>query len=265
MADKKILVFSDIDGTLVDCTREMLDISDRTRYALKEVKKKAYLFLVTGRPKCIVPKSIMDCEPDGFVLNNGAYGELFGKEIFHRSIDKEGVNHFLNYCRAHGDDCMFMKQDHCYVESAQNQNIRDFIVSMSHDPDEILVEADTEYSDFVWLKSMTEEGRQAMEAEFSDLYNLNRQQETTFDCVAKGVSKDSTLRLLLEHIDFPYEKTYCFGDGLNDIGMMKLVDHSFAMGNARNRTKKVATETVEDVLDDGFYHTLVRLGLIDPM
>lgn len=265
MVNKKVLIFSDIDGTLVDCTRGMLDISEKTRYALKELKKKAYLFMVTGRPKCLIQKSIMECEPDGFVLNNGAYAEIEGKQIYHHPIKKEGVEDFISYCALTGDTYMFMNQDHCYVKSKQDKFVRDFITSMSHDPDEILREEKIDYGDFIWLKSMSEEKRVMIENHFAPFYSLNRQQETTFDCVAKGISKGQTLQHILKFIDFDYEETYCFGDGLNDIEMMKLCDHSFAMGNGRELAKQAASEVVDDVLDDGFYNTLVRYNIIEPM
>lgn len=263
---KKYLIFSDIDGTLLDCTRNLIEISDKTLYALQEVKKVAYLVLVTGRPKCFVTNRILSINPDGFILTNGAYAELNNEVIYRNCFNKKDIEHIKSYCKKTNDPLLLCCQDYCYTLELGNKYCEDFVTSMSKDPKKIIrVNDELESCDFVWLKSMTEEGRVNIEKEFTDEYNINRQQETTFDCVKKGVSKDNAIKEFIKKCNFDYEKTVCFGDGLNDVGMMKIVDYSFAMGNARDYTKSCAKEVAKDVLDDGFYYALVEHGIINPI
>jgi hydroxymethylpyrimidine pyrophosphatase-like HAD family hydrolase len=58
------------------------------------------------------------------------------------------------------------------------------------------------------------------------------------------------------------EDVYAFGDGLNDIEMIKGVGTGVAMGNAVEELKRHADLVTADVADDGISKALSKLGLI---
>ena len=47
------------------------------------------------------------------------------------------------------------------------------------------------------------------------------------------------------------ENIYAFGDGLNDVEMLKFVKNSVAMGNAHEEAKKVAKHVTTSVHQNG--------------
>ena len=55
-----------------------------------------------------------------------------------------------------------------------------------------------------------------------------------------------------------YENTYAFGDGINDVEMLQLVQHGIAMGNAIDELKKVASEITDTVDHDGIAKTFEK-------
>ena len=63
-------------------------------------------------------------------------------------------------------------------------------------------------------------------------------------------------------VNIKREDTYCFGDGINDLEMLKAVGHPVIMANADERIKKYGFENTNDVIDNGFYQYLVNNMLI---
>lgn len=53
-----------------------------------------------------------------------------------------------------------------------------------------------------------------------------------------------------------------FGDGGNDISMLKFVRIGVAMGNAGDNVKEVADFVTEDVDNDGVEAALIHFGLL---
>ena len=79
----KKIIFCDIDGTIIDGSRGMLKISDKTKYAVEQLKKDNYFFIASGRCKALLNQDIIDLNPSGFVLCNGAYTE-YNKQMIHQ-------------------------------------------------------------------------------------------------------------------------------------------------------------------------------------
>ena len=53
-----------------------------------------------------------------------------------------------------------------------------------------------------------------------------------------------------------FDITYCFGDGLNDVDMLKEADVGVAMGNACDALKQVSNVVIGRVDEDGIYYYL---------
>ena len=80
--------------------------------------------------------------------------------------------------------------------------------------------------------------------------------------IPAGGSKGVAVEKVLEHYHIDRSEAVAFGDGNNDLEMLKAVGHGIAMGNASDELKEIAEEVCGHVADDGIYHYCKEHGLI---
>lgn len=79
------------------------------------------------------------------------------------------------------------------------------------------------------------------------------------DCVAKGVDKAVGIDKVLEYYGFDLSEAMAFGDGGNDITMLRHVGTGVAMGNASDEVKAAADIVTTSVDEDGISRILSML------
>ena len=77
-----------------------------------------------------------------------------------------------------------------------------------------------------------------------------------------GIDKADALRHVAQRLQVDIDHTYAFGDGFNDISMLKAAGHGIAMGNGQEKTKKAAEYVTKNIDEDGVYHALKHYRLI---
>ena len=82
------------------------------------------------------------------------------------------------------------------------------------------------------------------------------------DVVEAEYSKARGIDRLCEHFGIDKKDTYAFGDSLNDIEMLKMVNVGVAMGNAQDEAKAVADYITDRIDEDGIRNALMHFGLI---
>ena len=95
-----------------------------------------------------------------------------------------------------------------------------------------------------------------------DTFNSVFQQEiyrTEYWCeiMPNAVSKAKTAMRLKEFL--PYDELVVFGDSLNDIPLFEIADYSYAVGNATDKLKRIATEVIGYNDEDGVAMKLSQL------
>ena len=83
-----------------------------------------------------------------------------------------------------------------------------------------------------------------------------------FDVNLKGDLKADGIRWLVNYLNYPTSEVYAIGDGMNDISMLKAVEHGIAMGNSHPDLKAVATYVTSAVGDEGVANALRHFDLI---
>ena len=79
------------------------------------------------------------------------------------------------------------------------------------------------------------------------------------DCIAKGTNKASGIDHIIRHYGFDLSETMAFGDGGNDIEMLRHAGIGVAMGNASDEVKAAADIVTTSVDDDGVANVLNKL------
>jgi HAD superfamily hydrolase (TIGR01484 family) len=77
--------------------------------------------------------------------------------------------------------------------------------------------------------------------------------------VAEGISKASALEQLRLELGVPADATVAFGDGHNDIAMLRWAALGVAMGNAADDVRAAADEVTGSIAEDGVATVLDRL------
>ena len=83
------------------------------------------------------------------------------------------------------------------------------------------------------------------------------------DVNPKNSGKDIGIDKIIEYYGIDLSETMAFGDGGNDIGMIKHAAIGVAMGNANDEVKTVADYITDDVDNDGVYKALKHFNLLN--
>lgn len=87
--------------------------------------------------------------------------------------------------------------------------------------------------------------------------------DTGIDIIPKGGGKSSGISKFMEQYGIDRSEIMAFGDGENDIEMLKFAGIGVAMGNAKDEVKAAADFVTDSVDENGIENALRHFGLID--
>lgn len=79
------------------------------------------------------------------------------------------------------------------------------------------------------------------------------------EVMAPGVGKAEGIRILCGHYGISLEEAAVFGDGENDMGMLRAVGYGIAMGNASDQVKAAAAYVTLSNEEEGIYEAIKGL------
>lgn len=85
---------------------------------------------------------------------------------------------------------------------------------------------------------------------------------TFADIISKEVDKGVGIDQFCDYYGFSLEETMAFGDGGNDIEMLRHAGIGVAMGNAREEVQQAADYVTDSVDNDGVFKALQHFELI---
>lgn len=105
-------------------------------------------------------------------------------------------------------------------------------------------------------------GEEAVLAELAEQCTITRWNESGVDIIARGGGKVAGIRRYLQENGISREETIAFGDGENDLEMLRFAGIGVAMGNAAESVKQAADYVTSDIDEDGIVRALENFGLI---
>ena len=250
-------IFFDIDGTLLDGSRGIFKMSDNTRSQIRRLQQDGdYVFLASGRPFAFLYEDLLNFGFDGFILMNGACIKLQNKAIYKQPLPKKYVDEVCLVCEKHGIEYILEGEQYVYLDKKFHQLdefYASFLMPRNYFNDTFsLNEVTGEIFKMEFLPR--DEHQQAICREFAtpDInYTQDPNLNFLFEIYAKKNSKATAILKVLDYLHIDRQNSYAFGDGKNDIEMLSMVGHSFAMGNASEEIQSIASHTVATVADDG--------------
>lgn len=260
------LFFFDIDGTLIECEKGIYEIQDDTKKALDQLKIKGHdIFLATGRCKCFIVDGVMKYPFSGYVTCNGACVEYKNKIVYKKVVPIEAIQKTHDFCKQNNLAYYFESNDYIYVLNKNNPRHIEFKEKWGMKDniivDEYNIQEVETYIGMIVLNS--EDDVQPMIETLSPYFHIQRHQfGLSFDLTLKGESKAKGIRKLTEAINSDMSQTIAFGDGRNDIEMIKEVNLGIAMRNAAKETKAVSNYVTDSVDKDGIVKALKHFSFI---
>ena len=263
----KKLFLCDIDGTIIDGARNMKEVSSKTIYAMKELSKDNYVFIASGRCKGLLDEGMLTLPVNGYILCNGAYCEIGGKEIFAQYFDQNAVEKIIEATLKHNGFYILETLNHMFTNDIKSEQFIRFMQGWSQSLE--LFKERPCLSDKYHVAMIGFDSEEACTLAEKDLYGIVRTLRhngfKSYDLNINGIDKGVAAKKVMGYLNINKENSYCFGDGINDLEMLQAVGHPVVMENCDKALYKYNFEKTLDVMDDGFYDYLVKHNLIKPL
>ncbi|PPE04966.1 HAD superfamily hydrolase [Entomoplasma ellychniae] len=266
--DKKILILTDCDGTLlsddynfseftIETTKEiyekghlLIPITARTLKNLKNILNQLNLEELKGIIAANNGAQIYDFKNKKFILNSVLNKKII-QDVFNmyyksKSDQKEDKVNFTSenyvYSFGHSENTLkwssIMEQQNCVISSPDE--IKEEITSIS-----IITKKGTTIQEFeTKLKKINEQ--------FGSDYKIDAYHNRVISIAPKNIDKGYAAKLIIEYLKPEEYITYGFGDSYNDISLFNNVDNPIAMLNGIDELKKISKDTTKfDNTQDG--------------
>ena len=260
----------DLDGTL---TNHEKVVTPKTREALlKAASEGAVIILASGRPTYGI-EPVAEClelnQRGGYILSyNGGniVNAKTGEKLFSQFLPDEVIPELYAYAKEHGhallgyagNEIITEMPDDQYVkeESRINKmNIRkvdNLFESLEPHPTKLLMTGDPT----LMLKAEEE-----LVEKLGDRMDIFRSAPFFLELVPKGIDKAKSLTRLLTKINLTPADLIAFGDGYNDLSMLKLAGMGVAMENAAPEVRAEADYVTLSNEEDGVAAALEHFNM----
>lgn len=199
-----------------------------------------------------------------YVSENGALIMENGKDIFHSEIPRVHLQRIVArlqqdprvticlcgqksaYLLSDDQEAWDQYKDYYYrlktIRSLQDVDAQDIILKVALS----VPDADTQ------------EILEGLTADLQDIIKPVSSGHGSIDLIIPQYHKGHAIEFLCQRYHLSLQECAAFGDGGNDIEMLKMVGYGFAMGNASLAVKAAAQEVIEDHRQYGVFKTLLK-------
>lgn len=254
-------MFFDIDGTLFNRNKKL---PESAKKALEQLKKNGvFVAIATGRAPFMFKDLRAELDIDSFVSFNGQYVVFENEVIYKNPLQIFELERLSAFSEKKSHPIVFMDENtmKSTVSDHHPMIMKSLVESLKFpfpEEDRAFYKGREIYQALVF--SEEKEDKEYLE-NFSS-FRFIRWHECSTDVLPAGGSKAEGIKIMIERLGFQMKDVYAFGDGLNDIEMLKTVGTGIAMGNAKEIVKKAADMTTSSVDEDGIWNGLKKLELI---
>lgn len=265
----KTLYVSDLDGTLL---RSHERTSEYTNQVINELVEKGMLFsYATARSFHTSQKATKGLNAkiplivyNGVFVKDNVSGDILIAHYFQEDIknliDELIHNHIYPIVYAYIDN----QEKFSFVQEKSSQGVLDFVSTRKGDlrMNPIIDERLLYQGNIFYVTCIDDEDKlKPFYHRYKNKYHCVYQkdiytQEQWLEFMPQEASKSNAVKQLKEY--YNCEKVVVFGDGLNDKDMFEEADECYAVENAVDELKMIATEVIEGKNHDGVAKWLVK-------
>lgn len=255
-------VFFDIDGTLLGLKSRA--VPDSTVEALALLKAKGVKIIVsTGRTyehsQFLTPYGF-----DGFITFNGSYCvDGKGQSFFRHTIDVDDIRILHNHLSTTDNFPVgVMTTEGTFISDITDDVAATFkLLKLAVPHSKPFTEALE--AEVLQLNLFVDEAKES-----HLINNVLKNCESSrwcpefIDINARGINKRVGMEQFFARYGLVARRTVAFGDGGNDIQMLRAAGIGIAMANASDNVKAVADHVTDSAEEDGIWNALKRYGII---
>ena len=224
------LIVSDLDGTLLGKNEVFLN---------KNIKNSIYSILDTGNIFAVasgrnyieLKHLFSEFEKDiYFICNDGTLGVYKEETFFDKPMEKDMFKDFREFT-AHAKYITYVKSSSSLFIRKTMKKYRGHVATIDSVYD--IKEAIYKISDFDKTVFCP------LPVVYKD-YSMN-------EYITENLDKANAVKYLIDKLKIPQNRTFAFGDNLNDIGIFKVCGNSFAVANALPKVKKIADKVTPNI------------------
>ncbi|WP_062053398.1 Cof-type HAD-IIB family hydrolase [Aquimarina longa] len=254
------IVFSDIDGTLLNAEREL---SELTISEIKRIKNFVPVILISSRmpsamihlqKELTIENQPIICYNGGLILvdQKPVHSTFIAPDVIEQLVDFN-KNQQIHISLYHNDDWFVPEMDFWANREANNTKVTPVVKSAKH----ILQEWRADDKGAHKIMCMGEEtyidnAYAFLKNNFGDILHLYRSKPTYIEVAHKSISKLTAIETLLNtYYNIPITDVVAFGDNYNDIDMLQAVGTGVAVANAKPETLEIADVITLSGKEDG--------------
>ncbi|MDO4796811.1 MAG: HAD-IIB family hydrolase [Coriobacteriales bacterium] len=251
------IAFFDIDGTLAIGT----NVPTSAAAAIARMRASGdKVFICTGRARAYAEKNF-GSYADGFVCCNGRLAFSGNQHLYEAPLAADQVADIVARLDAlDAGYCFFEEWAAHYGGNPAYRHVAEDVLGLGVLGDGVDPESLRAYNFDVYFADVAQRERIAQALATTCLLNPHGPHPSA-DMTVLGVDKGDAVRNVAEALGVAIEDTYAFGDGINDLCMLRAAGHGVAMGNAMDEVKAVAEFVTSDIGDDGVARGLAHYGL----
>jgi Cof subfamily protein (haloacid dehalogenase superfamily) len=196
-----------------------------------------------------------------FVSFNGQYVVFEGEVIYQNPLATDELERLLAVSEENGHPLVFMNNKTMRASVRHHEHIETSLGSLEFPHPEQDKEFFKKHPVFQTLLFCDENQEKAYVRDYPE-FKFVRWHPVSSDILPATGSKAVGIKQLINRLEFNLKDVYAFGDGLNDMEMIKTVGTGVVMGNASDVLKQNADYITADVGEDGIWKGLKYLALI---
>lgn len=257
------LVFFDIDGTLM--THDLTIPASALEAIIQMRENGHFAILNTGRSMAMVTPDLRNGPFDGIIAACGTHIVWRGQTLLNELIDPELLDQVVGLLSENRVEIWLEGPEHIYLGDLHPTGYTARLVQFFENLPGYLADWHqgslrvNKLSYHLLPDSQIETCLPLLEQSFT----LISHGSGLGEFVPQGFTKATGVQFLLDHLDLPHDRTYAFGDSMNDVAMLSFVKHGVAMGGSRYPVIQVSDHVTDTPEAHGIANALRHFQLID--